>query len=261
MAGPAGALGARHPDVARLRRLLRRRADRAEVGRFVVEGPTLVGEALTSGATVHAVYADGPSPVVDLALSLGVPVRELAPGVLARIADTVTPQGLLAEVDSPVVALDALVGLDFALVCVDLADPGNAGTILRSADAAGAGAVIFGGSSVDVTNPKTVRASAGSLFHVPVVVEPDPLPRLSGLTRIAAVAHGGRPYDEVDLAGAVALVVGNEAHGLADLRHVDEQVTIPMAGRAESLNVGMAASILAFEVLRQRRRAGVSGSA
>lgn len=269
MTGAAGALGARHPDVARLRRLLRRRADRADARRFVVEGPTLVGEALAAGASVLAVYVEaGPAgpdlaAVVDRALAAGVPVRELAAGVLARVADAVTPQPILAEVAWPEVDLESLSDLDHTVVCVDLGDPGNAGTILRSAAAAGAGAVVFAGASVDVTNPKAVRASAGTIFHLPVVVEDDPVRALDvlgrrGLRRVATVARDGRPYDEVDLTGPVALVLGNEAHGLpASIDGaIDEWVTIPMAGRAESLNVGVAAAVLSFEVLRQRRALG-----
>jgi TrmH family RNA methyltransferase len=138
-------------------------------------------------------------------------------------------------------------------------DPGNAGTLIRSAEAAGAHGVIFCRGSVDVTNPKTVRASAGALFHVPVVEGCDPQEVLGvlgdlGLQRIAAVAHGGERPDRVDLALPVALVFGNEAWGLpADvLSGVDTAVTIPMPGRSESLNLGMAASILLYEARRQR---------
>lgn len=269
-AGAAGALGARHPDVTRLRRLLRRRADRTEAGRFVLEGPTLLDEALAAGALVHAVYVDAAVPrpdVLDRVLAAGIPVRLLASGVLARVADAVTPQAVLAEVAVPTVDLATLVSLDFAVVCVDLADPGNAGTILRSAEAAGADVVVLAGSSVDITNPKAVRASAGALFHVPVVTAPNACAVLAelgrrGLRRLATSAAAGRPYDEVVLTEPVALVLGNEAHGLsADvLGEVDELVTVPMAGRAESLNVGMAAAVLAFEVARQRRTKGDRGA-
>jgi len=248
MAAP-GALGARHPEVDRLRRLLRRRSERAAEGAFVLEGPKVVAEALAAGAPVETVYVAEDAP----SLELDAPdVRVLRRGVLERIADTVTPQPVLAICRTFDVPLATVADASFLVVCLDVQDPGNAGTILRSAEAAGAGAVVFGGTSVDPFNPKTVRASAGSLFHVPIVVDPDPLPCL-GQKRLGTVAQGGTPLDAVDLTCPVAVVLGNEAHGLPSGAPVDEWVSIPMMGRSESLNVGMAAAIVCFEVARQRR--------
>jgi TrmH family RNA methyltransferase len=147
-----------------------------------------------------------------------------------------------------------------SLVLVDVADPGNAGTLLRAGEASGAAAVLFCGASVDPCNPKCVRASAGALFHLPVASGGEAvavLERLggAGVRRLATVVRDGTPYDEVDLTGPVALVLGSEAHGLpAGLEAlVDERCTIPMVGRSESLNVAMAGAVLAFEALRQRR--------
>lgn len=255
---PPSALGARHPEVERLRRLVRRRSDRASERAFVLEGPKLVGEAIAAGAPLEAIYvADGAA--VELPPH-GVPVRVLQRGVLERVADATTPQPVLAVCASVDVPLAAIGDATFVVVCVDLQDPGNAGTILRSAEAAGAGAVVFAGASVDVTNPKAVRASAGSLFHVRVVnggsaVEVlDELGR-HGLRRLGTIARGGESLDDADLTGPVALVLGNEAHGLpAEVEAcLDGNLTIPMAGRSESLNVGMATAVLCFEVARQRR--------
>ena len=145
---------------------------------------------------------------------------------------------------------------------VGLADPGNAGTLLRSAEAAGAGAVVFCDASVDPYGPKCVRASAGSVLRLEVVREADSDAALGacahhGLTTVATVVRGGTPYDASDLRRPVALVLGNEAHGLPSTvaSRVDETVTIPMAGRAESLNVAMAGTVICFESLRQRRAA------
>src|SRR5207248_10982673 len=136
------------------------------------------------------------------------------------------------------------------------------GTVLRSAEASGADGVICCAGSVDVYNPKTVRASAGALFHVPVVAGGDAdavLARLGdhGTRRLGAVPRGGREYTEADLGGRGAIVLGNEAAGIAAsvLPGVDELVSIPMAGRSDSLNVGMAAAVLCFEVALQRRLA------
>ena len=242
-----------------------RRSVRATEGAFVLEGETLVDEALAAGVVLEAVFVDPIAgaglPVVARAAARGVRVHDLAPGVLERVAGTVTPQPVLAIAPIPDVALDVVAGASLVVVCVDVRDPGNAGSVLRSAEAAGAGAVVFCRGSVDVYNPKTVRSSAGSLFHVPVVSGGDPVEVLQrmgdwGLRRCAAVARGGRPYDDVDLTGPVAVVVGNEANGLpaALEAHIDVAATIPMVGRTESLNVGVAAALICFEALRQRRR-------
>jgi TrmH family RNA methyltransferase len=172
----------------------------------------------------------------------------------------VTPQPVLAVCRSIDVPLADVLDTTFAVVCVDIQDPGNAGTILRSAEAAGAGAVLFTGSCVDPTNPKAVRASAGALFHVGVVSGGEAVDVLAqlgrrGLRRLGADARAAEVLDAVDLTTPVALVLGHEAHGLPpEIDAVlDGRVTIPMVGRAESLNVGMAAAVMCFEVARQRR--------
>jgi TrmH family RNA methyltransferase len=226
----------------------------------VVEGATLLSEALAAGVPIQEVFVTADAH--DL-IGLGdVPVHVLAPDVVERVADTVTPQPVLAVVPSVDVPLDELAGASFLVVCVDVRDPGNAGTVLRSAEAAGADGVVCCGNSVDVYNPKTVRASAGTLFHVPVVAGGDPVEVLEhiggwGMRRLATAARTGADYASVDLTSKVAFVLGNEAHGLPIEVEpvVDEKVCIPMAGRAESLNVGMAAAVLCFEAARQRRRA------
>jgi TrmH family RNA methyltransferase len=145
--------------------------------------------------------------------------------------------------------------LGFVVVAAGLGDPGNMGTILRSAEAAGAAAVVVTEGSVDVFNSKVVRASAGALFHVPLVVDV-PLGLLSdlGVPLLGAVAAGGVPYDEAPLERPCAVVLGNEAHGLPAGLDLDGLVSIPHAGRVESLNVAMAATVLCFEAARRRRR-------
>jgi TrmH family RNA methyltransferase len=255
--------------VQRLRRLSRRRAARSEEGAFVIEGPVLVAEALAAGLAVEELLvAPGVAPdLVAAAAERGVVVRTVVADVLARAVDARTPPGLAAVAARPEVslatALAAAAAGPLALVLVDVADPGNAGTLVRAAEAAGASAVLFCGASVDPCNPKCVRASAGSLFHLPVCSGGEAGAVLedlggAGVRRASTVLRDGRPYDEADLTGPLALVLGSEAHGLpADLdRFVDERLTIPMVGRAESLNVAMAGSILSFEALRQRRAVG-----
>ena len=227
----------------------------------MVEGPTLVGDALDAGVELECLFvaSGAPSSVVPRAVASGVPVFDLAPGVLERVAGTVTPQPVLAIARAVDVDLDALAGASLVVVCVDIRDPGNLGTVLRTAEASGVGGIICCDGSVDVYNPKCVRASAGSLFHTRIVARGDPLKVLAtlgewGLRRLGTRPQGGEPYHRADLAGPTALVLGNEAHGLppSASEALDGWLTIPMAGRAESLNVGMAAAVLCFEAARQR---------
>ena len=190
-----------------------------------------------------------------------IPQLELREGALERIGTTQTPQPVLGVAQWRPATIEEATGSGFTVVAVAVADPGNLGTILRSAEAAGADGVVLAGDGVDPTGPKVVRASAGALFGVPVAVSPDPHTtiaalRARGLRCLGAVAAGGEPPDAVDLAHGAAVFVGNEAHGLpADLvEALDATVTIPMAGVTESLNVAMATTVLCFEAARQREQ-------
>jgi TrmH family RNA methyltransferase len=248
-------LGLSNPKIQQLRRLLGRRSARRDEGAFVIEGPNLLAEALAADAPVEAVFVGPGAPPVD---GGAVPVYAVAPGVIERIAATVTPQPVLALVRCTdvglAVAREAGAHGGFLVVAAGLADPGNVGTILRSAEAAGAGAVVLTEGTVDAFNPKVVRASAGALFHVPVVADVaiSDLPSL-GVPLLGAVAEGGLAYDQAPLDGACALVLGSEAHGLPAELVLDGLVSIPHRGRGESLNVAMAAAILCFEASRRRR--------
>jgi TrmH family RNA methyltransferase len=261
----AQSLGASHPEVRELRRLLRSRRARDESARFVVEGPRVLQAALDHGVAIDAVYtaaADSDREVVRACAARGIAVRVLAPGVAERLGDTVTPQGVFARCALHRATPDALDGAGFVVVADRVSDPGNAGTLVRSAAAAGSDGIGLGSGSVDAYNPKVVRAAAGALFAVPIV-EGSPtveiLERLGagGLRRIGAVARGGTAADELDLSGPVALVVGHEVEGLQPLP-LDDHVTIPMTRATESLNLAMAATVLCFEVQRQRRARGAS---
>jgi TrmH family RNA methyltransferase len=219
---------------------------------FVVEGPSLVAQALAAGWEIEAQFvAPGADAVAEHDPRSG-QVFELAPNVIERVASTEAPQPVLAVVRQRASLLPA--DADFVMVADRLGDPGNAGTIIRSAEAAGAQAVVFTPGSVDPFNSKVVRATAGSLFRVPVVTAELGALRAAGLRVLATSSHRGDAYTDADLTGRVALVVGNEAHGVPDDAPVDGWVTIPHAGAAESLNVAMAATVLAFEVARQRRQ-------
>jgi len=262
-------LGFTSARVKRLRQLMDRASVRRRERAFVVEGPTLVGDALDAGVELECLFvspetgsrnaAGTAAPVVGRAAASGVPVFDLAPGVLERVAGTVTPQPVLAVARTLDVDIADLAGARLVVVCVDIRDPGNLGTVLRTAEASGAGGIICCDGSVDVYNPKCVRASAGSLFHTRIVAGGEPVTVLGtlggwGLRRLGTRAGAGEPYYRVDLAAPTALVLGNEGHGLptSTATALDGWLTIPMAGRSESLNVGMAAAVLCFEAARQR---------
>jgi len=210
---------------------------------FVVEGMGLLRQAIDAGWQVEGCYIS-PGTVVDL----DVDRHELAPNVMERVASTESPQPVLSVVSMRVSELPT--DANFVIVADQLGDPGNAGTIIRSAEAAGAHGVILTPGSVDPFNPKVVRASAGSLFRVPVVEAT--LESLTNFRRLGTSSHRGDVYTDPVYHGRVAIVVGNEAHGLGDDAAIDQWVTIPHAGPAESLNVAMAATVLLFEVARQR---------
>jgi TrmH family RNA methyltransferase len=248
-----------------LRALLRDPRARRDEHAFVVEGPRVVAAALDRGASFERTFI-GPraerafAPLVERMRDAGVPVEELKEGVLERIGDTVTPQPVMAVAPFSDVDVDELPADGLVLVAATVRDPGNAGTLLRSAEAAGVAGVVFCGNSVDPHAPKVVRSSGGAVFGIPVVEAEDPVKVLDALgrhgrRRLAAVVAGGEHFDRVDLTGRVAIVLGNEGAGLPPLlvKHIDGNVTIPLEPPAESLNVGMAATVLAFEAARQRR--------
>lgn len=219
---------------------------------MVVEGAVLLGDAADAGWEVVSQFVAHDAQPLDL----GVPVHRLAPGVMERVATTESPQPVLGVVAWRHVSLDVIDDADFVVVAHELADPGNAGTLLRSAEAAGADLVAMTPGSVDVRNPKVVRASAGAVFRVPVLSDVT-LAELSrpGRTMWGTSSHHGIDYDEADLTGPVTVVVGNEARGLPDDAPVDDWLTIRHRGHSESLNVAMAGTVVCFEVSRQRRRA------
>ncbi len=239
----------------------------------MVEGAELLSAAIASGAPVESVYVapegqGNPSvtEVVARGLAVGARVFDLAPGVIERVSDTVTPQPVVAVVGFTPATLADLEQASLVVVCVDVRDPGNAGTMIRTADAAGVDAVVCCDGTVDPTNPKTVRASAGSLFHVPVVVggcAATIVERLqdSGMTVVGTQVRDGVDYTRFDWRRRIAMVFGNEASGLEESirSRLDDSVSIPMAGGAESLNVSIAAAVLCFEALRQRRGSGDVG--
>jgi TrmH family RNA methyltransferase len=252
----------KNPRIAAAIRL-KKRAFRDDDRRLLVEGAQAVGEALDAGALSTLYVADELDELAVRAREAGVDVLHVAPEVVRAITSTVTPQGVVGVAAYVDVPLAQLPDAGCLAILHEVRDPGNAGTVVRSADAAGAAGVVFTDRSVDVYNPKTVRSSAGSLFHLPVVrgAPTDEAVRElrgRGFRVLAMDGRGERDLYGVDLSGAVAFVFGNEAHGLpADvLRAADVTVHVPHAGPAESLNLAAAATVCLFERARRERRKG-----
>jgi RNA methyltransferase, TrmH family len=254
-----------NPAVRAARKLARPSSRARAGGRFLLEGPEGIRAALEAGHVPDSLLATERAAarhagLVNLARQRGAQVTLVAEPVLAGMAATTTPQGLVAVLPSVLRPLAALPPSP-RLVCVlaEVRDPGNAGTVLRAADAFGADAVVTTAGSVDPESPKAVRAAAGSLFHLPVVAAV-PWPALSaslrdrGLRLVGADPHAPATLDQAPLDEPVALVLGNEAHGLpAEVeRDLDLVVRVPLAGRAESLNLAAAAAVLLYEATRRR---------
>jgi RNA methyltransferase, TrmH family len=250
---------AANPAIA-LVRSLARRDRRAAEGAFVVEGRRAVHDALQTGAVPRLllVRQGEPESWRDLALSARVYGRVVEPRLFDQLSDVQTPQGILAVFPFPSLGADQDDPAPLALVLDRLRDPGNLGTLLRSAAAAGVNAVYLSPETVDPWNPKVVRAGMGAHFRVPLVaLDADSLDELRQRLpcRVVASAAGTRPYDATDWTGAAALVIGGEAEGVGPELAAwgTEEVGIPLAHGVESLNAAVAGAVILFEAARQRR--------
>lgn len=253
-------------------RRLATRAFRASNREFLAEGPQAVREALSTSGAAQEVFAtaeatDQNIDLVEAARRADVTWHVVTADVVEAICDTVQPQGVVARcamLDRPLEAL-----LDrapsFVVVCADIRDPGNAGAVIRCADAAGADGVILVGDSVDPYNPKSVRASVGSIFHVPLAIHRDIADalaslQLAGMQVLAADGAGdvGLFDDALDLSGPTAWLMGNEAWGLPEATRAlaDQVVAVPIYGRAESLNLATAAAVCLYATARARVASG-----
>jgi len=233
---------------------LLRSAGRRRVGRFLAEGPNLVATAVARGCAVE-VFATTAALDRHAGLIGNTPVHLVTERAAKALSDTVTPAGLVAVCDVPADALPANPKL--VAVPVGISEPGNAGTMIRIADAMGADAVLLAGHAVDPYNGKCLRASAGSIFHLPVVVEPDAVVavealRAAGLAVLATTLDDAVDLADADLSGPTAWLFGPEAHGLpAEVAALaDQRVRIEMPGHAESLNVAAAAAICLYQSAR-----------
>ena len=267
-----------HSPRLKAARRLNKRAFRQRERAFLAEGPQAVAEAFHCGARITDLFVTVPArtrhhDLVAAIAAAGIPVHVVSGEVMDELAQTVTPQGLLAVcgfIDVPLAEVAQRARLappaEPALVALlaNVRDPGNAGTVLRTADAAGAHAVVFADASVDPYNGKCVRASAGSLFHLPVVAgtrleEAVVTLRETGLRIVAADGRAGHSLDDPEvqarLAGPTAWMFGNEAWGLPPelVALADEPVAVPIYGRAESLNLAAAAAVCLYASARAQK--------
>ncbi len=249
-------------------RKLSRRSVRADRRLFLADGPKAVEGALAAGCVVEVFATAAAAERYDALVALAPRVTLVDDRALASLSDSVTPAGLVAVcsfVDVPLAealaTAPSAAGRGLVALCAEVRDPGNAGTLVRTADALGVDAVVLAGESVDLYNPKTVRASVGSVFHLPVATEPDPARAVraaqeAGLTVLAADGAGEVLLDEAGglLDRPTAWLFGNEAHGLPDALAAlaDHRVRIRIRGGAESLNLATAAAICLHESARRR---------
>ena len=218
---------------------------------FVVQGRVLVEDAVAAGMEVREVYLRDGESVPD---GIRVVPHVLDARTFDSVNDTVTPQGVLAVCAIPAESPVRTTPSDWYVVAHGISDPGNLGTMIRSAEASGASGIIVTPGTVDVWAPKTVRSTAGGLFRVPVhhVASLGDL-RDGGMRVLGSTSHDSAPsMYEVDFTGCLGIVLGNEAHGVADDEKLDGWVRVPHVGRAESLNVAMAASVLALHIAHVR---------
>lgn len=231
-------------EVLRLRKSRERRAS----GLFLAEGRREVARAIAAGLTVRESYV-----APDLLPDWPHPAEQVSPRVLARMSYRDEPEGVLAVVETPDRAVPADATL--VLVAVGIEKPGNLGAMARTADAAGADALLVADAAADPWNPNAIRSSTAAVFTLPVVPTSREEVAALPLRRVAAVVDGARPYTGADLTAPTAILVGAEDEGLDDdwLELADDRVSIPMRGRtADSLNAATAAAILLYEAVRQR---------
>lgn len=250
--------------------LLGKSKERKEQKAFVVEGRKMFEELLLkrdllkkvffSESYVSEHYPEGPENIL-----LDVPYEIVAEQVFCKMSETVTPQGVLAVAAMPEYSLGQMLSSNkekTLLLLEDLRDPGNLGTILRTAEAADVAGVILTRESVDIYNPKVIRSTMGAVFRVPFVYTDDffgllEMLKEQGVCLLAAHLKGNKLFTEADYSGTCGILIGNEANGLSEraAELATEKVLIPMAGKTESLNAAVAAALLMYEAFRSRRYA------
>lgn len=248
---------------------LKERKHREATGLFFIEGIKFVEEALKEKTGIVRVVISeqlplnkGGEEILSKVKACGCEMFSVPEGLFKEISDTQTPQGILAVISARHCSLEEIIEDNNFLVLLDsIQDPGNMGTIIRTADATGATGILVSKGCVDVYNPKVLRSTMGSIFHVPIcmcenTVETVNMLKSQGVKVYAAHLNGKLNYFEPDMKNNITLIVGNEANGISDevAASANELVKIPMPGRSESLNASIAAGLLMYEVVRQRMK-------
>lgn len=253
---------AQNAKIQRVRALLSKHRERLQQNRFVLEGTRLIEEAMLTGARPELLLYSSDSPralaLVEKALKSGVEADEVKPAILESVSDTQTSQGLVGVF--PIPALREPDPADFVLILDGISDPGNLGSILRTAAAAGVQMAVLTPGSADPFAPKVVRSAMGAHFYLPVrVYQWDELAALkqrrwAGMRFFGSEMSGGKSLWQTNLKDPLGLIIGSEAAGIScqAKQQADDFIHIPMQGKIESLNASTAASILIFEVIRQR---------
>lgn len=243
---------------------LKQKKYRQERQLFLAEGLRTVEEAIGSNTVIQLFYTaiedERTRAVLETAAEKGLELYCVSENVIKKISDTDSPQGIVAVCKMQNMKLENLFAKGEMLLVLDrVGDPGNVGTMLRTADAAGIGGIVLLKGCVDIYAPKTVRSTMGSLFHIPVFAGADEAlfikaAKRAGYELLVTTLEGADNLYKADLRGRIAFVMGNEANGVTStlLQEADKRVYIPMQGRAESLNVAIAAGVVMFEALRRR---------
>lgn len=243
---------------------LKRKKHRSVRKNFLAEGLRTVEEALNYGNIEMIFHTEARNERTQAALlsasAKGIRAFCVSEKVLSKISDTESPQGIIAVCRMQESIFPALLSTGKPLLVLDrVSDPGNVGTIIRAADASGMGGLILLRGCADIFSPKTVRSSMGSIFHLPVLQSVDEYTLFSelhtaGYKVLAAGTDAAQDLYSADLSGKVAVILGNEANGVSNFirQKADSRVFIPMTGRAESLNVAIAASVIMFEIMRRK---------
>lgn len=248
---------------------LKTEKEREKEGKFLIEGLRLCEEALCSNWETELVLFSSEFDESQEGQRLfegfskkGIEIFKTKKKEIEKLADTETPQGIMALVKKKKFTLskDILKNSSLLLGLDNIRDPGNLGTMIRTADAAGADGVLLSKGCVELYNPKVVRSTMGSVFHLPVIENldlPEVMPDLKkdGFKIIVSEVHEGKDYTEVDYPEKTCLVIGNEASGISQqiLNLADERIKIPIFGKAESLNASIAAGILLYEIVRNKK--------
>ena len=250
-------LSSRNNPIVKNAKLLSTKKGREQSGRYLIEGKKLIEDAIASGIKLRDVYIS--ESTQPFRLPDGVNIYYVTDDIMKTICDTVTPQGIAAVIDIPTKTEPDFCNLDGLIVALDgLSDPGNIGTIIRTADAAGASCVLMSSDCAELYAPKTIRSTMGSVYHIPVFYGLEFEHTLSsaktaGFKVLGSALNGNGFYDYVPSSCKNIIIIGNEAHGISctSKTTADVLLTLPMRGRAESLNASVAAGIMIYELTRK----------